>query len=121
MMLKLAASHRILRALFDKEVIIMKTPQSQIDQFLCEAKELQGLAYDVRIVQGMAMAHRLVQSIVKSEDASMLGQMPAWIRSLVLEMRDGYKRVGHYRVYSSVGLPPTDHSDLMRKFSLLLP
>lgn len=113
---------RILRDLLDPlEVIIMKTPQSEIDQFLSESKALEGLEYDTRIVQGMALAHGVVQRIVEYEDPAMLEQMPAWIQSLVLQMRDSYRRVGYYRVYSSVGSPPTDHSELMRKLSELLP
>ncbi len=97
----------------------MKTPSHEIDKFLSEAKALEGFDYEKRIFQGMALAQRVVQIIVEHEDPDFLKQMPAWIRSLVLEMRDDYKRTGYCLPYSSANSPPMDHSELMRKLSEL--
>lgn len=38
----------------------MKTPSHEIDKFLSEAKALEGLDYEKRIFQGMALAQGVV-------------------------------------------------------------
>ncbi len=83
----------------------MKTPNHEIDQFLSEAKALEGLDYEKRIFQRMALAQGVVQIIFKHEDPNLFKQMPAWIRSLVLEMRDDYKRTGYCLTYTSANSP----------------